>query len=362
MKTLNYFGFFPLMILTAVICGCVQFDNIKTTEKPYVNYTSVELYIGEGAGDRNQIQLTSSPQDKKFTWTSLDPSVASVTQTGLITALSEGFSIITVTSDDDQIDVNVWVREWVPLKGLLMLSEDLIIATRLDKIQIIATPEPLNASEVNIQWTSSDPEAIMVFENGWVLCKNLGLATITAKAGEFEQQVVVQVADVMPKAGWSILGYDATLIENPPWFRTQHVPDGLYLINLIDDNLATYWHSHFYGQGGRAPCYFIIDLGEELLMTHISMYRGATNTNGQDGFELYTCTEDGVDDPENPDTWDWEFQGDFSFDRGTTPPPEQKYALPAYPMVRYVKVFMDARHNPNNFNANFAEIYVYGIY
>jgi hypothetical protein len=366
MKTLNYlkyFGFFPMMILSVIIYGCVEYGNIKTTEKPYVNQKSVELYVGEGAGDRNQIQLTSSPRDQQFTWTSLNPDVVTVTQTGLVTALAEGFAVVTVSSGDDKIDVNVLVRRWIPLEDLLILGANRIITTRLDRFQIIVTPVPLNASETIIQWTSSDPKAIAVSENGWVVCNDLGNATITAKAGEIEKQVIVQVflSEKMPKAGWSILGYDPTLIENPPWFRTQNNDGVSYLTNMIDDDLTTIWHSHFYGQGGRAPCYFIIDLGEEVIMTHISMTRGQSNTNGQTGFELLLCVEEDIDDPNDPDTWDWESQGEFAFNRTVTT--EQKYSLPDYPMVRYIKMFMDAKHNPNNFNANFADISVYrGVY
>jgi len=363
MNTLKYFRFLPVMVFVAVTCGCVQYDEIKITGKPYVNHTSVELYVGEGANDRNQIQLTSSPQDKKFTWTSLDPTVASVSQTGLVTALSEGFAIITVASDDDQTNVDVWVREWIPLEDLLILGEERIISTRLSKFQVIATPVPLNASEVKIQWSSTDPEAIAVYENGWVVCNNLGNATITAKVGEIEKQVNVMVflSEKMSKAGWSILGFDPTLIENPPWFRTQHIGDGSFLTNVIDDNIATFWHSHWYGQGGRAPAYFIIDMGEEVMLTHISTTRGQANSNGQTAYELLLCTEDGVNDQGDPNTWDWESQGVINFNR--TIVTEQKIELPNYPMARFLKVYIDITHNPNNFNANFADVSVYiGIF
>ena len=356
MKTLKYFRYFQVTILAIVICGCVQYDNINVTEKPYVNKTSAELYIGEGADDRNQIQLMSSPQDKQYTWTSLDPTVATVTQTGLVTALSEGFSVITVASGNDKTDVDIWVRKWVPLEDLEILGESRIITTRLNKIQIIATPVPLNASEVNIQWTSSDPEAIAVFENGWVVCNDLGNATITAKAGGIEKEVVVQVfqTEKMRKNGWSIPGFNASLSSNPPWFSSQSLD--YPLTNMIDDNLATMWHSVYYSQGGRAPCYFIVDLGEEIILTHVSMTRGP-NTNGQTGFELLFCAEGGVNNPDDPNTWNWDNQGEFNFDR--TIDTEQKYEFSRYPMVRYIKVNMEAKHNPGNFNANFADISVY---
>jgi len=370
-KILKYFRLLMVVTLAGITCGCVSFDNYKITEKPFVDKTSVELYIGEGAGDRSQIQLVSSPSGKQYKWNSLDPTVATVSQTGLITALSEGFAVITIASANDQTNVDVWVRKWVPLEDFLILGKDRIIASRSDRFQIIAVPEPLNASEVDIQWSSSNPQAIQVFENGWVVCNDLGGAFITAKADEIEKKVEVQAIlgnVLMDRSKWSVPGYATNIVSGIGW-SSQDVPANL-VAHMFDDNLATFWHASW-GAGGSIntdyPHWFIVDLGEEVIITHVSMTKRRGFNNMQRGFELFTSTEANAVNLSDPDTWEWESQGEFNFNPGTSAQDlndfEQKYPLAEFPSARYVKVYMGTKFKGANNYAQTADFKVYiGIY
>ena len=358
MKALNYFSFILVILFAAAIGGCVQYDKFKITEKPFVDKTSVILYIGDGAGERNQIQLNSSPDGKQYVWTSLDPAIATVSQTGLVTAQSEGFAIISVASGDDQTDIDVWVMPWVSLEDIRIVGKTRIITTRTSRFQVVAVPVPQNASEVNIEWTSSNPDAITVYENGWVVCNELGGAFITAKAGEFEKQVEVQaiLSEKMSKSNWSIPG-NTDVDMGDTGFSSHHLPT-YSILYLIDDNLSTFWHTWYSGSNPNYPHWFIIDLGEEVIITHVSMHRRQdNNATGQTGFELFTCTESDAEDLLDPTTWGWESQGEFSFAQNTTA--EQKYALAEYPTARYVKVYMDVKFRGSGQYANAAEFTVY---
>ena len=65
----------------------------------YLNYTSYGLW----EGDSVQLKATVLPtdaDDRYLTWTSSKPEVATVTQTGLVTAQKDGTTVITVTTRD----------------------------------------------------------------------------------------------------------------------------------------------------------------------------------------------------------------------------------------------------------------------
>ena len=362
MKTFNYVRFLSVMLLACIVWGCVQYDRIVVTEKPFVNQTSVKLYIGEGAGDRSQILLVSSPQNKQYKWASLSPTVAEVSQNGLVTALSEGFAVITVTSETDQTSVDVWVQKWVPLEDFQILEEGRIITTRMERFQIITAPEPPNASEVHIEWSSSDPDAFSVYEGGWVVCNiDQGRTIITAKAGGIEKHVEVLaiLSERMPRTEWKVPGYDAT-DYGTIGYSSQDFTYGNNMLNLFDGNTATIWHTDWATLNPDYPHWFIVDLDEEVIITHVSLIGRIGWDTEASGFELFTCTEAGAQDLSNPDTWEWESQGEFTFDISSDE--EQKYAMRNFPTTRYIKVFMDTKFRTTQ-NATFSEFYVYmGVY
>ncbi|MDD4591664.1 MAG: Ig-like domain-containing protein, partial [Parabacteroides sp.] len=122
---MRYFQYFGVVILT-MLAGCNNYDSFVVTEKPYVNQKSVQLYFGEHAGDRSTIQLVSSPVGKNYTWTSQDPTVATVDQNGLVKAVGEGITSIVVSSKDDQTIIDVNVKKYIPLVGFTLSTHSVI--------------------------------------------------------------------------------------------------------------------------------------------------------------------------------------------------------------------------------------------
>ena len=367
MKRVDYFRLFFAVALMSVTCGCVQYDRFNITDKPFVDKTLVELYIGEGAGERNQIQLKSSPADRQYTWSSLEPSVATVTQTGLVTAQSEGFAVIAISSDNDQTNINVRVRNWVPLEDVQILGDSRINKTRKDRFQLVAIPVPLDASECNIQWSSSNPIDFPVFENGWVICNEVGSAVITAKAGDIEQQVEVVVEKLlsvkMNKSGWSVPGYVDNSSAGTIGYSSQQIitawAEDNRIVYLFDGDINTFWHSKWDpNPASDFPHWFIIDLGAEVIITDFSLYaRQNYITDLVNGIEFFTCTEAGAINLSDPNTWAWNSHGEFELALVLN---EQKFSL-ANPTARYIKVYMDKKFQrpSDRIMTGFAEIDVY---
>lgn len=355
---MKYFKYLAIVIL-AIMAGCNNFDSFVVTEKPYVNQTSVQLYIGEHAGDRNTIQLISSPIGKSYLWTSQDPSVVTVTQTGLLAAVSEGITTVTVASDDDQIVVDVNVREFVPLTGFT-LSTQSVIGFWQDKTQVFVTYIPDNATDVNIEWISSDRSVAEVYSNGLIKTLEEGRATVTAKYGDIEQTVDVWVPAPpvkMSKSGWSIPGYDPNSDDGTIGYSSQQRNDGGGVPSIIDEDINTYWHARWGGSASNYPHWFIIDLGEEVTIAQVGMARRTGDDRGQKGYQVFTCIEGGAVDLTDPNTWDWQDQGDIPFDSGKDG--IQIQPLSNFPMARYIKVFIDDKYRGSN---NFAMVGDFSVY
>lgn len=359
-KISNYFRFTLLIALGSIIYGCVQYDNFTITEKPYVEKTSVELYIGEDAGDHNQIQLKSSPQGKQYTWTSLDPSVATVTQAGLITAVKEGFAVISVSSDNDEININVWVRNWIPFEDFTLDKQQVEIK-RLGKVQIIANPIPQNSSKVDIQWTSSNPEIASVFENGWIVGNEIGSAIITARAAGKEQQIEVQVIQELikyPRAKWTLPGYTTT--HNGPTIGYSSHQTSYPLLNLFDGSATTFWHSAYSGSYiSNYPHWFIVDMHRSIDIVEIMLQRrqGFASANG---FYLYTCPDVMVNQDDPVDGYPWEDHGEYIFNPDIDA--EQRYVVPDSPEARYIKVYFDTQHKSSKAANNYLQLAEFAVY
>ena len=147
-----------------------------------VNFTTTSL----GVGGTTQIVATVYPttvSNKKVIYDVWSPDIISVDENGLITALKEGSSTITVSSDMDpeiyvDIEVNVSASV-IPVESITLnqTSGSMLVG---DTLQLTATITPNNATDKTITWTSSDGGCVSVDGNG--LCTGLeqGDATITA--------------------------------------------------------------------------------------------------------------------------------------------------------------------------------------
>ena len=93
-------------LLDKYLNGISGEENSGTPENPTVAVTGVTLdKTNETLASNGTLQLTatvapSEASNKNVTWTSSTPSVATVSQTGLVTAVSAGSTTITVTTED----------------------------------------------------------------------------------------------------------------------------------------------------------------------------------------------------------------------------------------------------------------------
>lgn len=151
-----------------------------------LNKNSDKLKVGENL----QITATVSPSnaiDKSVTWKSSDVSIATVSQSGYVTAKKEGKAIITCTANDGSgkfatCEITVKANEIKVSAIELNPSRKTIQAG--NGFQITATITPSNATDKSVTWKSSNENIATVSKSGYVTAKKEGEAIITCTAND----------------------------------------------------------------------------------------------------------------------------------------------------------------------------------
>ncbi len=162
--------------------GKKTYKCVVTVEDPKLSKTSVTLDVG------GSTTLTLSGTKQSVKWTSSAKNVASVNSKGKITALKEGKTTITATSNNKKFTCNVRVNEVVKEDVVVNVSNITLNQTMLsiyvgDKAQLTATLLPSNATDKTVKWTSSNSSIAYVSSTGEVTAIGDGNATIIAESG-----------------------------------------------------------------------------------------------------------------------------------------------------------------------------------
>ena len=165
---------------------------VSLSEVPGVPVTGVELNVQQielnRVGDAYQIEADVTPinaTNKAVMWASSNPGVASVTQAGLVTAVSNGVTTITATTQDggytDNCEVRVELPETpnVPVTDVELNTQRITLSRIGTSYQLKADVMPGNATNQLVTWASSNPSVATVSNNGLVTAVSEGTATIT---------------------------------------------------------------------------------------------------------------------------------------------------------------------------------------
>ena len=138
-----------------------------------------EMTVSVG-GSNTLLTRTVTPEDytDEVVWRSSDTSIATVTDTGLVTGRAPGTVTIRVNIGDASASCRVTVVQ--PVTSISITSS--ISLEALETRQISCTVRPNNANNKGVTWTSSDETVATVDENGVVTGLKKGTAIITATA------------------------------------------------------------------------------------------------------------------------------------------------------------------------------------
>lgn len=137
-------------------------------------------------GDIHQLLANVAPpdaDDTSVTWTSSNPLVAGIDENGMVKAISQGTSTITIRTSDGGFTSTCKVgimSTGIAVSGVSIqgcTGENLFIDSTF---QLLATVEPSNAGDHRVTWSTSNSDVLQVDELGVVEAISPGDATITA--------------------------------------------------------------------------------------------------------------------------------------------------------------------------------------
>lgn len=207
-RILQFCSLFSLLGLFAA-CGGQELDvpvSSVTISRP-----SAELVIGETV----QITATVIPSDatdKNILWSSANPSVATVSNGGLVTAVAEGSTEITASAGGKKASCKVTVSKKVVEVSSVELNKTELSLAKGASETLIATVNPADATNKTIIWDSRDASVASVDGDGKVTALAGGTTVITAMASGKVASCTVTVS--VPVESLSLDQTSVTLGEN----------------------------------------------------------------------------------------------------------------------------------------------------
>ncbi len=160
--------------------------------------TAVELKPGE----THQLKATVLPEnasDAGVTWYSDKEGVATVSQSGLVTAVGAGEATVHAVTSDGGKMASCLVTVRIPVKGITLSTASETLYVGDSPLSVSATVYPADATEMSLEWSSTDSKVASVIQgaglNAVINPLKPGTATITVstKDGGFTAKCTVTV-------------------------------------------------------------------------------------------------------------------------------------------------------------------------
>lgn len=204
-----------------------------------------QLNIEYGTDDKaEQEKIAEAASKLNLTWTSSDETVATVDETGLVTAVGAGEADVTVSVSDANISSTTHVKVVITPTGVEAPDSIELVTNGENSKALGAKMTPEDATEVKLAYESSDENVATVDENGVVTAVADGECIITtyvtadipataenAEAKPVVDEVAASEAEVADSAADSETPDDAVASEQEDTTDTDSsfgvVPDGL---------------------------------------------------------------------------------------------------------------------------------------
>lgn len=245
-----------VVTVTDTVSGKTAKTVVTVTE---IHINKVEISVDKTKLNKNetaQATATVGPEgttddDKTVTWASSDESVATIDQTGKITAVGGGKATITATSNANKEAVaTVEITVNVPLESISFAEgTEALDIMKGQETTLTVTYDPEDTTvDKTVKWTVSDNEnAVELVDNGdgtaTVKALKEGKVTVTAEVDGKQVQKVINVKEN------SVTGVDLSVKDD----KTVDLADGAFDIELIlnledatigtTDNVKVEWSS-----------------------------------------------------------------------------------------------------------------------
>lgn len=168
------------MALSLVGCG-IDINSIGLPPNVVMEKGETQqLEIEYGTDDKaEQEKIAEAASKLNLTWTSSDEEVATVDETGLVTAVGAGEADVTASAKDVNISSTTHVKVVITPTGVEAPETLELVTNGENSKNLDAKMTPEDATEVKLAYTSSDESVATVDENGLVTAVADGECTIT---------------------------------------------------------------------------------------------------------------------------------------------------------------------------------------
>ena len=183
-----------------------------------VTPSSATLMVGETKG----FVATALDQDGNampgidIAWSSSDPTVGAIDDDGVFTALVAGTATVTAASGDIAGTATVTVSDEEPVLTSLNVTPPRATLAAGDSLKFIVTARDQNGNVMPagaVAWTSSDPAAGTIDDDGVFTALAAGTTTVTATSGEVAATAAVTVIAAEPEFGMVVLSPPEVTLE-----------------------------------------------------------------------------------------------------------------------------------------------------
>ena len=219
----------PESSVSCTISGTSSFSGITVTvgdASTPVYPTSISLSgtSSIAIGSTSQLSVNYSPSDtnvKNVTFASSNTSVATVSNSGLVTGVAQGNATITATAETENGTTSATLNVTITPVAVNSVSLDSASASVKEgkTVTLVATVYPTNATNKSVNWSSSSTSVATVNSSGVVTGVAAGNATITVTTvdGNKTAQCVVTVTASSGEESFSI-----TYTDLPTAYQTNN--------------------------------------------------------------------------------------------------------------------------------------------
>lgn len=164
---------------------------VNVENLPVTSFTLKQDSLELPMRDQYQLTYTFEPihaLNRNIIWESLSEDIATVDESGKVSALSEGQAMITATTDDgDIVDTCIVTVYSIPPTNITLIPSDISIwVNDTIKLKTLITPE--NVSDHSVRWESLDPEVATIDTEGILEGVALGVAKIVVSTSDNQQR------------------------------------------------------------------------------------------------------------------------------------------------------------------------------
>lgn len=217
--------------------------------------------------------LPANASNKAIRWESSNAEIGTVDETGLFTAIAPGETVITCyATDESGVSTQCQTVVIQPVTSITLNEHNLELGKN-KSIQLVATIEPVNATDKRVTWSSSEPEIVSVNEDGVIEALKEGEAIITVATldGSFlddECKVTVSINSGIEKITIDDIKVSVNGNTIVVELESSLIPVRLYMINGTEIPATSRINKQVFFSDLDAG-YYIISLGKRALKIRV---------------------------------------------------------------------------------------------